>query len=77
MEGSRSSQIHGLTGSRIKSNKGFYSQRRQKPKADEARELLCNLVFSHVPVVHFNFQHKVYFLGLSHIAYTKHKTLLP
>jgi len=43
----------------VKSNKGFYSARRTKTKADEAREVLSNLVFSHVPVPHFNFQQKV------------------
>lgn len=42
----------------MKSSKGFFG-RRTKSKSDEARELLSNLVFSHVPVVNFNFQQKV------------------
>lgn len=33
--------------------------RRVHAKADEARDFLTNLLFSHVPVVRFNFQEKV------------------
>ena len=40
-------------------SRGWAHSKRQKPKADEAREVLSNLVFSHVPVIAFNFQQKV------------------
>lgn len=33
--------------------------RRQKSKADEAREVLSNLIYSHVAVTKFNFHSKV------------------
>ena len=46
-------------GGRIKSNKNGYGGRRTRTRADEARDVLISLVFSHVPVVHFNFQPKV------------------
>ena len=39
--------------------RGWAHSKRQKTKADEAREVLSNLVFSHVPVIAFNFQQKV------------------
>lgn len=57
-----------FAGSRVKSNKTYFSQRRQKSKADEARELMSNLVFSHVPVVHFDFQQKVVHCNLQCFA---------
>ena len=32
---------------------------RARPKVDEARDILANVVVCHVPVVHYNFQQKV------------------
>ncbi len=32
---------------------------RARPKVDEARDILANVVVCHVPVIHYNFQQKV------------------
>ena len=46
-------------GSRIKAGKQQYSSRRSRSKVDEARDILANVVVSHIPVLQYDFHQKV------------------
>ena len=46
-------------GPRVKSAQRAMGRMRARPKVDEARDILANVVVCHVPVVHYNFQQKV------------------
>ena len=43
----------------MKSAQRAMGRMRARPKVDEARDILANVVVCHVPVVHYNFQQKV------------------
>ena len=46
-------------GPRVKSAQRAMGRMRARPKVDEARDILANVVVCHVPVIHYNFQQKV------------------
>ena len=43
----------------MKSAQRAMGRMRARPKVDEARDILANVVVCHVPVIHYNFQQKV------------------
>ena len=45
------------------SNSGFTSYRKPQPPEDEARDVLANVVLSHVPVHKYNFRTKAIYIG--------------
>jgi DNA-directed RNA polymerase III subunit RPC2 len=51
-------------GSKVKERRGGRFMRQTKSKADEARDLLANVVLSHVPVEHYDFRSKVLYLAI-------------
>jgi DNA-directed RNA polymerase III subunit RPC2 len=48
---------------RNKTSNLSYSYRKPQPPADEAREVLANVVLSHIPVVNFDFRAKCIYVG--------------
>ena len=55
-------------GPRVKSAQRAMGRMRARPKVDEARDILANVVVCHVPVVHYNFQQKVQHTSLLYLC---------
>lgn len=45
-------------GDRVRQGKDRFGATRRKSKVDEARDILANIILSHVPVSQYNFQAK-------------------
>lgn len=53
-------RLPAAAGSKVKQSRTeFGTVRKRKAPADEARDLLINMVFTHIPVVQFNYEEKV------------------